>query len=315
MKLYALGYSRDEINERLGLGFDAAAPVDAGTERAARGVGKKKAIAYGSDEHIEAWMVKNGRRAAGERRMQEKVKDYFRAQQRRVRQAIDASLGKSIEPQTTVPTAEDLFILATERAMAIEQFRAFFQDEVRRFGRDGLNDFGINLDFDVTNPEVAGWISQRTYTFASDINGTTLDRISEALRDINLEAEADGLTIRQIQDLIYERISLIYKTRMSDFETERIARTETHRNSEFGDLTAKRQAARELGIRFNRSWLASIDGRERDSHRAAHNRYQARPIGLDDDFEVGNCSGPAPGLTGCPAEDIFCRCTVTYEVL
>jgi HK97 family phage portal protein len=311
-KLYMLGYSRDEINARLGLGFDDAAPVVADTQQ--RSV-KKKSIAYGSQEHVDAYTKKAGRVTAGERRMTDRMKQFFREQQARVTANVAASMGKAIEPQAIAPTAEDLFLLATERQMAQDEFTRFFQDEVRKFGADGLNDFGLNISFDVTNPEVAAWIRERTYIFANDINGTTLDRISEALRLINLQAEAEGLTIREIQDLIYQNISAVYQTRLSDFEMERIARTETHRNSEYGDLAAKRQAARDLGLRFTRSWLASIDGRERETHRAAHERYQARPIGLDEQFEVGNCKGDAPGLTGCPAEDIMCRCTVTYEVL
>jgi hypothetical protein len=59
-----------------------------------------------------------------------------------------------------------------------------------------------------------------------------------------------------------------------------------------------------------KKWLAAIDGRERESHRAAHNRYQKNPIALGEEFIVGNGRGPAPGQIGLAEEDIQCRCTM-----
>ena len=55
---------------------------------------------------------------------------------------------------------------------------------------------------------------------------------------------------------------------------------------------------------------SALDNRTRDTHRAAHQRYQKDPIGINEDFQVGGGRGPAPGQIGLPEEDIACRCAM-----
>jgi uncharacterized protein with gpF-like domain len=86
---------------------------------------------------------------------------------------------------------------------------------------------------------------------------------------------------------------------------EVIARTEVNTASNAATLLAYKQS----GVVSKKTWLAALDGRERDSHRAAHLQYQRDPIGLDEDFMVGSGRGPSPGQIGLPEEDIQCRCT------
>jgi len=45
-------------------------------------------------------------------------------------------------------------------------------------------------------------------------------------------------------------------------------------------------------------WLAALDDRTRETHVQAHGQERA----LDEDFEVGAGSGPAPGQIGLPEE-------------
>jgi hypothetical protein len=85
-----------------------------------------------------------------------------------------------------------------------------------------------------------------------------------------------------------------------------IARTEVSTAGNGAKLLAYKQS----GVVSKKRWFAALDGRERESHRAAHQQYQRDPIGLDDDFLVGNGRGPAPGQIGLPEEDIQCRCTM-----
>jgi hypothetical protein len=64
-----------------------------------------------------------------------------------------------------------------------------------------------------------------------------------------------------------------------------------------------------------KSWLSALlPGRTRDSHVEAHVRYQATPIPIDEDFEVGSGRGPCPGMMGVAEEDINCLCTMTAVV-
>jgi uncharacterized protein with gpF-like domain len=57
-----------------------------------------------------------------------------------------------------------------------------------------------------------------------------------------------------------------------------------------------------------KSWLSTLDSRTRDTHAAAH----GQTVGLEDDFRVGDASGPAPGQMGLASEDIQCRCTLLW---
>ena len=84
---------------------------------------------------------------------------------------------------------------------------------------------------------------------------------------------------------------------------ETIARTEIIGGANGGTLEAWIQSEVVKGKR----WLATLDDRVRDTHAEAH----GQEVAIDEDFVVGNASGPMPGQMGTPEEDINCRCTAT----
>ena len=84
-------------------------------------------------------------------------------------------------------------------------------------------------------------------------------------------------------------------------EGNRLANAGTYLNSE--DLKVE-------GVRVRRQWVATLDGRTRDSHQALDGQYE------DDNglFHIHGLSARYPGDFGDPAEDISCRCT-TIDVV
>jgi SPP1 gp7 family putative phage head morphogenesis protein len=84
-------------------------------------------------------------------------------------------------------------------------------------------------------------------------------------------------------------------------EGNRLANAGTYLNSE--DL-------KEAGVSIRRQWVATLDGRTRDSHQALDGQYE------DDEglFHIHGLSARYPGDFGDPAEDIQCRCT-TIDVV
>lgn len=89
----------------------------------------------------------------------------------------------------------------------------------------------------------------------------------------------------------------------------RIARTEVITASNLGSDAA----ARAFGVPLNKSWLATFDGRERDTHAEA----DEQTVGLDGAFTVGGAQLMFPGDSslGAPPEEVIeCRCAVTYDV-
>jgi len=270
-------------------------------------------IEYGSQKHWAIWKQHDRLLNQHERLMQRNLKKSFQEQQNDALRAIREHY-KSTKAQIDIPTTDEIFNMTQETARLDRQYRVIFADTIESFGRAQLDALGVSVAFDVSNPLVESYIRERTFRFANDINETTQQRIGDVLREIGIEANQEGLSIPEIQRRVHDDVSQVFNVRKSDYETERIARTETNRNASAGNMSAGRQA-REAGLNLVKAWLASLDGRERDTHREAHRRYQADPISLDDDFQVGACSGDGPGLTGCANEDINCRCTVTFEEL
>ena len=94
-------------------------------------------------------------------------------------------------------------------------------------------------------------------------------------------------------------------------KAETIARTESHRAREMGSLAATVEAA-EMGINMKRRWLATLDGRTRDTHGA----MDGQEIDVfDEEGNLAKFRSPEggetehPGGFGIAGEDINCRCS------
>ena len=133
--------------------------------------------------------------------------------------------------------------------------------------------------------------------------------LDEALRTLLDEAQEGGWSVWQIQEELKARTNSVFGLRKEQWQLERIARTEMHKASEMGSY----EAAKQCGVELRKAWLAALDGRERETHREAHMRYQDSPIALDAPFQVGRDSMQYPGGGNEAAENINCRCT-SYHV-
>ena len=89
----------------------------------------------------------------------------------------------------------------------------------------------------------------------------------------------------------------------------RVVRTEGNRLSNAGAYLNSEDLKSE-GVRIRRQWVATLDGRTRDSHQALDGQFEDEN-GL---FHLNGMSARYPGGFGDPAEDINCRCT-TIDVV
>lgn len=254
-----------------------------------------KAIALGSQEHLSVWKRFDRRATRHEAAFKALVVELFERQ----RDAIlaDAQKGltaKAIDPSQPFDPDEwrELFVAASLR-----RFEQIVQDS----GDGVYDDLELGISWDVNRPEVQSFIKGRAQRFAEQVNATTYQQLQDTLA----EATQAGETIDQIAS----RVEQVMGDRIAS-SSEVIARTETIGALNGGAL----EAARASGVVDRKQWLAALDGRQRDSHDDAHQRYQAEGIPLDADFEVGGGAGPAPGQIGLPEEDIQCRCTLTWVV-
>jgi uncharacterized protein with gpF-like domain len=151
----------------------------------------------------------------------------------------------------------------------------------------------------VYNPAEAAAVNMiraRAQRFAVEVNKTTYQALQGSLAEGMKSGEGMKGLAQRVTDVMADRIRSSAGT---------IARTETHGAWEAGSLLA----AQQTGLDLVKVWYSALDDAVRPSHVALH----GTPAGLDEDFEVGDCSGPGPGMTGCPEEDINERCVLVYE--
>lgn len=257
-----------------------------------RSIRNHRGLVYGSAEHERAWRKYERNATRWEKVIEQLVRDLFQRQ----RDSIVAKI-KDGMPRAKYDPTEPF-----DKKEWIKKFRSEIRpklrDLVREFGEDALDELGLSLAFDVAQPRVARFIEQRAQRFAEEVNQTTWDELRKSLSQA-LEA-GEGLV------KIVERVEAIMAERIRS-SGETIARTEVVGASNGGALEAYRQS----GAVQKKTWLSALEpNRTRESHVEAHMRYQAEPIPLDEDFEVGGGAGPHPGAIGLPEEDINCLCTM-----
>lgn len=150
------------------------------------------------------------------------------------------------------------------------------------------------------------WILQKVGQQVTKIIGTTE---KEAMRIIRRETEAgyaQGLGQNAVAGLIRTAIRAEGGT-LARARAAVIARTETHNAAN----AAAQEAIATTGLPVVKEWVASVDGRERSSHRAADGQM----VALHEPFRVGGEALMYPGdTTGSPENVISCRCAVSHTV-
>lgn len=271
-------------------------PTDTPAENIERGVLLRgKAIALGSAQHEAIWKAFDDSAKKHERRIKAKVESLFERQA----QAIIASLPKGTKAAGDFDPEDPFDQDDWNEEFAVEMLPVL-ERAVESAGVAVMEALAVSVDFNVSHPQVRSFLRGRAQRFASHVNETTWNRLKESLQE-GLDA-GDG--VDELADRVRAELSA------NPARAEVIARTETLGALSGGAL----EAAKQSGVVKGKAWLASLDGRERDTHGRAHVYYQANPIPLDANFEVGSGAGPAPGQIGVAEEDIQCRCTMTWEI-
>ena len=170
--------------------------------------------------------------------------------------------------------------------------------------QDGANnrieDLGLDFSFNIQDPEVEKWLSNRLRLFSKEVDGTTFNEIQHILR----EGFREGLPLTVIGDNLKDKFANWEKWR-----AQTISRTETIAASNTGDLESVKQA--QLDTKLKKFWLNEFDAR--DTHIAAGAEYSADgAIKIDKDFFVGADTMQSPGNGSLPEENCNCRCTLGY---
>ncbi len=328
-KLFEIGYTRDQINGRLGLGMDETTdggdvsfvpvrliPADTprvgpvsgsatfgtedteDTEDAEKRI-KTRAVEFGSVEHERLHSVFIRRLEANERliarstrELMEELRDAVIANLRR--EALNSILStKSLDDAAANP-----FDLIEWNEVFTEGNKPSFTEVMRRAAVEAMGDLGLDVLIDLDRPEVANFIFQRTQRFAEQVNATTWSVLQKSLNEGVTDGEGLNKLITRVEEVMGDRIRS---------SAEAIARTETLGMTTGGTEEAWRQS----GVVGGKTWISALTNRTRESHAAHH----GVTVPLNADFVIDGCSGPGPGLTGCPGVDINCLCSLIAELL
>lgn len=161
----------------------------------------------------------------------------------------------------------------------------------RQHGRDDFMDAAL------------AWVRREGAALVAYVTDTTRDLV----RAFVAAGLSDGLNPRDIARQLRAEWPGVSRMR-----SERIARTEALRAANVGQTAGYARARDELGLELEKVWVATSDGRTRDSHGAANGQR----VPFDEPFEVGGFSAMEPLDPALPAsESVHCRCTYRVEVV
>jgi HK97 family phage portal protein len=166
-------------------------------------------------------------------------------------------------------------------------------------GQAAMAALGIGSDFNVSNPNVAAWITKKTMTFSTEVWGTTKATLEAAVK----AAVSDpSLTVTEIAKAIEQAIGTAMDVRRSDAMA--VARTESVSAANAGNQLAWEQS----GVVDGREWLTARDELVRESHAAMDGETALMNEPYSNDLMF-------PGdPSGEPGEIINCRCTELAQV-
>ncbi len=209
---------------------------------------------------------------------------------RREAQHVRGRLGKKATPDANADAESLLWDQAVETQVWWETLGPLERYVIETEGQTALDSIGIDQSFDLANPRAQELLRQREVVIKT-IPKTRWQELRDSL--------AQGIEAGETEAELTQRVQTFED--MVDWKAENIARTEAGSSANAGHLEGLTQGGADY-----KKWIATRDGRTRDSHR--HLDGTVIPIG--EDFHGENGSGPGPGQMGSAAEDCGCRCTV-----
>jgi HK97 family phage portal protein len=218
----------------------------------------------------------------------------------------DPEFVKALHPRRKQITEGDVpNVLA---ALRPERITDYLEPEMRQrleeWGKAVLQELGEAADqdlvarLDLLNPKIAPFLQEFSATrIRGLVDTTTREQLRSQL--------AEGIKAGESIDDIELRVECVFDV-ATDARAENIARTETLRASNW----ATHEAQKASGVVDTRKWVATPDGRTRQTHRELNGQETA----LDDPFYVDGKTAMFPGAFGDPAEDCQCRCTTVAVI-
>lgn len=273
-------------------------------------------LVYGSDEHQRLWNRYIAKTAPYETQWARMTSDLFNAQKQSVLTSLYRVAGRSKRELQPAPDLVDQLqdiqdALTEEMAVKLDEWGAnpfdlsrwikSFRVESRdltttiteAMGNLAANEVGMATGFNVKDPNIIRGIESQVQRFAESVNETTWDALKVSIQDGIRDGESIDKIAARVESVMGDRIKS---------SSQLIARTEVNRAVNFGTTQGWKQS----GVVSQKKWLAALDSRTRATHVEAHGQV----VDIDEDFDVGGCTGPAPGNLDCVREVANCRCSM-----
>jgi uncharacterized protein with gpF-like domain len=185
-----------------------------------------------------------------------------------------------------------------------------FTESYYRTGEAMETGFNVKLGFGQLNPNV---ISAAILNPLDRIKWP--DRLKDHVNKLNQSIQEE-ISQGLIEGKGYAKIArgITKRTKICNHKAITIARTESGRAQSSARVLAfekSESAANRLGVKTTRVWVATNDGRTRDSH-ASMDGQEANEKGKF--VLLSGVETDGPRLSGIAKEDINCRCTTSLKI-
>lgn len=235
---------------------------------------------FGGNEHRRIIGLFNTRTAPLEEQWLSTVRSLFRRQKQSILTELALGSERS-NTRSTESVAQDPFDQARWKRVFRVEGRGLVQTTLRESGTASSVDLG--LSFNVSDPNVIRAVENRSQKFSEQVNQTTYNKLKSSL--------AEGVKNGESYTQMKSRVESVMDGRIrSDAAT--IARTEVQGAYNEGQLLSWQQGGAVEGKR----WLAALDARCRETHRAAH----GQEVGLNELFMLGVGEDQRPVVLALP---------------
>jgi HK97 family phage portal protein len=320
-KLVGMGFSPNEVNERLDLGFEERperdeirqppqpmqleAPKTEGKEYV---IGADNAPAEGDVNTAEANKAYRAKRwkevtdkvnpTIGNLRKQ--LRTYFHDVEGKILRELFKQIG---ENAITKDIQEEVDVAVIGAAVNADKLERIVTDFITQGGKVGYESI-VQQSFDVVPANVMQYVKTRGGRIKEVAENARLD-IQQSVQDAIEEAINEGMSEQAAADLLTEKLK--GKMKQLDRRTRTIARTEVH-----SAFSAGRQEAMAETKPDKKLWISARDSNVRDSHE----HLDGQQVGWQEKFKGFHGSLQYPLDPSAPPEEVInCRCIVepVYE--
>jgi hypothetical protein len=252
-----------------------------------------KSIKYNKEKKDALWKQFDNLTRMIERRYMSIIGVFFTGLQMGILRRLTSQKSISKGPEV------DFFLFDEDEEIKnwFKQSRRVHEFAMKTNAERELQNIGSGIAFNISNPRVQAFLKEYGLSKAKEVIGSA----REAVKNTLIQGVEAGEGIPELKKRIQAEFAPYTD---QGYKAERIARTEVIGTSNKGAYEAYKQAGVE-----KKAWLAQPDAR--DTHIQAGQTYSEKnAIPLDDDFDVGGDSMPAPGCGVLAEENINCRCSI-----